>query len=247
MKKILFWYHILITIIFVYVFVQFLTMKRKNIIYRVFADYIFNRYCIILYIILSLLIMKFDIYTSILLLVLIIGPFKVSFKEYFDTPPTIPTTPTTPTIPTIVRDGIIIADIPVPTMTSLQDSVNNKSLENIEFLGIDDRFKMDDVVVKDILRQIKSQVDFDPYKTNLSKEVIYEIYNKYFDNDIFIKLKNNNDDSKTYLAAGNFNYVPREAKADYDLVTYQNLTNNSQIGIDPLADGIINKTKINRG
>jgi len=182
--------------------------------------------------------MKFDIYTSILLLVLIIGPFKVSFNEYFDTPPT---------IPTIVRDGIIIADISVPTMTSLQDSVNNKSLENIEFLGIDDRFKMDDVVVKDILRQIKSQVDFDPYKTNLSKEVIYEIYNKYFDNDIFIKLKNNNDDSKTYLAAGNFNYVPREAKADYDLVTYQNLTNNTQIGIDPLTDGIINKTKINRG
>jgi hypothetical protein len=106
---------------------------------------------------------------------------------------------------------------------------------------------MDDVVVKDILRQIKSQVDFDPYKTNLSKDVIYEIYNKYFDNDIFVKLKNNNDDSKTYLAAGNFNYVPQVAKADYDLVTYQNLTNNLQLGINPLTDGIINKTKINRG
>ena len=183
--------------------------------------------------------MKFDIYTSILLLVLIIGPFKVSFKEYFDN--------TIPTTPTIVRDGIIIANIPVPTMTSLLDSVNNKSLVNVEFLGIDDRFKMDDIVVKDILRQIKSQVEFDPYKTNLSKDVIYEIYNKYFDNDIFIKLKNNNDDSKTYLASGNFNYVPREAKTDYDLVTYQNLTNNSQIGIDPLTDGISNKTKINRG
>jgi len=197
--------------------------------------------------------MKFDIYTSILLLILIIGPFKVSFKEYFEeqptttTTPTTPTTPTIPTIPTIVKNGIIIADIPVPTITSLEDTVNDKALVNAQFLGIDDRFKMDDVVVKDILRQIKSQVDFDPYKTNLSKDVIYEIYNKYFDNDIFIKLKNNNDDSKTYLAAGNFNYVPQVAKADYDLVTYQNLTNNLQLGINPLTDGISNKTKINRG
>lgn len=242
MKKILFWYHIVITIIFVYIFVQFLTMKRKNIVFRVFADYIFNRYCIILYIILSLLIMKLDIYTGILLLILIIGPFKTSFKEYFDN-----TTPTIPIIPTIVRDGIIIADIPVPTMTSLEDTVNNKALVNAQFLGVDDRFKLDDVIVKDILRQIKSQVDFDPYKTNLSKDVIYEIYNKYFDNDIFVKLKNNNDDSKTYLATGNFNYVPQVAKADYDLVTYQNLSNNVQLGINPLTDGINNKTKINRG
>lgn len=237
MKKKLFWYHIVITIIFVYVFVQFLTMKRKNIVYRVFADYIFNRYCIILYIIISLLIMKFDIYTSILLLILIIGPFKVSFKEYFGTQ----------TIPTIIQDGIIIADIPVQTTIILQDTVNNKDLVNAQFFGMDDRFKMDDVVVKNILKQIKSQVDFDPYKTNLSKNVIYEIYNKYFDNDIFIKLKTNNDDSKTYLASGNFNYIPQLAKTDYDLVTYQNLTNNLQLGINPLTDGISNKTKINRG
>lgn len=244
MKKLLFWYRITITIIFVYIFVQFLIMKRENIIYRVFADYIFNKYCIILYIILSLLIMKFDIYTSILLLILIIGPFKISLKEYFDVS-TIPTTVSA--IPTIVKDGVIIANFPVPSKTYLQDTIDNNALVNAQFLGIDDRFKIDDVIVKDILRQIKSQVDFDPYKTNLSKDVIYEIYNKYFDNDIFIKLKNNNDDSKTYLAEGNFNYIPQVAKTDYDLVTYHNLTNNLQLGINPLTDGIINKTKINRG
>jgi len=184
--------------------------------------------------------MKYDTYTGVLLLLLIIGPFKISIKELFYIDETA-------TIPTIIKDGVIIANLPVPTITSLQDSVNANKLVNAQFLGIDDRFKVDDVVVKDILRQIKSQVDFDPYKTNLSKEVIYEIYNKYFDNDVFVKLKNNNDDSKTYLAAGNFNYIPKVAKVDYDLVTYQNLNNNLQLGINPLTDGIANKTKINRG
>lgn len=246
MKKI-FWYQLIITIIFAYIFVQFLTLKRDNIIYKIYADYILNKYCLIIYIILSLLIMKYDKYTGILLLILIIGPFKLSIKELFDTP-TITTIPTMtiPTIPTIVKDGLVIADIPKPTATFLQDTVNQKELLNEQELGVDARFKTDDVAVKEILRQIKSQVDFDPYKTNLSKEVIYEIYNKYFDNDIFVKLKNTNDDSKTYLAAGNFQYIPTVAQVDYDLITYQNLNDNIQLGINPLVDGISNKTKINR-
>ena len=83
--------------------------------------------------------------------------------------------------------------------------------------------------------------------TELDKDVIYEIYNKYFDNDIFIKLQKNNDDSASYLAAGNFSYVPTVAQVDYDLVSYQNLSNNIQFGINPITDGIANKTKINRG
>lgn len=188
--------------------------------------------------------MKYDTYTGVLLLLLIIGPFKISLKElfYIDDTATIQKT----AIPTIIKDGIIMANLPVPTITSLEDTINAKKLVDVQYLGIDDRFKVDDVVVKDILRQIKSQVDFDPYKTNLSNDVIYEIYNKYFDNDVFVKLKNNNDDSKSYLAAGNFNYVPTVPKADYDLVTYQNLNNNLQIGINPLVDGIANKTKIDR-
>ena len=113
-------------------------------------------------------------------------------------------------------------------------------------LGVDDRFKSDDITKDTILRQIKSQIDFDPYKTNLAKEVIYEIYNKYFDNDIFIKLKNTNDDSKQYIASGKFNYLPETNKVDYDLVTYQNLSQNIQIGVNPITDGINNRTKINR-
>lgn len=238
----LFWYHLIITIIFIYIFIQFLTLKRSNLIFKIYADYILNKYCLFLYIIISLLIMKYDTYTSILLLILIIAPIKISITELFDN-----NTNTQPTVPTIVKDGIILADNPKPTATFLQDTVNPQQLIKEQALGIDDRFKTDDVVVKEILRQIKSQVDYDPYKTNLGKETIYEIYNKYFDNDIFIKLKNVNDDSKTYLASGNFEYVPTVAQVDYDLITYQNLTNNIQFGVNPLSDGIANKTKINRG
>jgi ABC-type antimicrobial peptide transport system permease subunit len=189
--------------------------------------------------------MKYDTYTSILLLILIIGPFKLSIKELFTTT-TMPATPA-PTIPTIVKDGLIIADIPKPTATFLQDTVNSQKLLDAQVLGIDNRFKTDDVAVREILRQIKSQVDFDPYKTNLGKDTIYEIYNKYFDNDIFKKLKKTNDDSKDYLAAGNFEYIPTVAQVDYDLITYQNLSDNVQLGVNPISDGINNKTKINRG
>jgi len=48
------------------------------------------------------------------------------------------------------------------------------------------------------------------------------------------------------LAAGNFQYIPTVAQVDYDLITYQNLNDNIQLGINPLVDGISNKTKINR-
>ena len=247
--------HIIITILFVIVFYHLLAMKQSNIIYYFWSRYIMNRYCFILYILLSLFIFKKDSYIGILLLVLAIGFFKTALKEYFQDIPTttisettIPATTTTlVSIPTKIENEIIIADISVPTITSIQNTVDNKSLIDTQFLGMDDRFKIDDVIVRDILRQIKSQIDYDPYKTNLDKEVIYEIYNKYFNNDIFTKLKQNNDDSASYLAAGNFTYVPTVPKVDYDLVTYQNLSNNIQYGINPLTDGIANKTKINRG
>ena len=65
-----------------------------------------------------------------------------------------------------------------------------------------------------------------------------EIYAKYFNNDIFKKLIESNDDSKQYIASGNFPYLPKDNKADYDLTTYQNLSNNFQIGINPIVDGI---------
>lgn len=84
MKYNLFWYHMIITIIFVYIFVQFLTLKRNNLVYKIYADYILNKYCLLLYFILCIFILKYDVYTSVLLLILVIGPFKIAIKEYFE-------------------------------------------------------------------------------------------------------------------------------------------------------------------
>ena len=198
-------YHCFITILFVYVFIQFLTLKITNNVYKFYNDYIMNKYCLILYICLLLFVINYDKYTCILLFILIIGPIKCSYKEYFE---------------------------------DEQQAIN--TLIKNKLLGIDDRFKMDDVKKDEILRQIKAQINFDPYKTNLSKDVIYEIYNKYFDNDIFVKLKSIDNDSKEYIASGNFNYIPTENKVDYDITTYENLIKNPSFGINENMD--INKS-----
>lgn len=260
------WYHLAITIIFIYIFYNLLSMKKTNGIYGFWHTYIMNKYCFILYLILSLFILRLDSYSGILLLVLAIGTFKSAIRELFTSkelfsgdasdiidPRYIPMPTHTPrttiaevAIPTKIIDGQVVANLPIPTMTPLQDTVSVDKIQ-AQALGDDERFKVDEVAVREILRQIKSQVDFDPYKTQLDKEVIYEIYNKYFDNDIFKKLQNNNTDSASYIAAGNFNYVPKVAKVDYDLVSYQNLSNNTGFGVSPLADGLANKTKVNRG
>jgi len=251
LKNIILAYHVILTIIFVYIFIQFLTMKRSNAIYKFYSDYIMNKYCIIVYFLLILLISKYDSFTSILLLILIIAPFKCSIKELFysdtsldtsldtflDTSPTIFIPPAPTPIPRINEPSQTL----IPVLSSTDYNIAT------DLLGTDTRFKTDDVKNETILKQIKSQVDFDPYKTNLGKEVIYELYNKYFNNDIFTKLKKTNDDSKQYIAQGNFNYLPENNKVDYDLVTYQNLSNNTQVGINPISDGIKNRTKINRG
>jgi len=174
---------------------------------------------------------RIDYYTAILLFILVMIPFKFVYKEYFknfeyfnDLQTTIPQTTIPQTTQYIMQLG-----------TDEQTQGNLIQLEN---LGVDDRFKMDDVAKDKILKQIKSQIDNDPYKTNLAKDVINEIYGKYFDNDIFKKLNQVNDDSKKYIASGNFTYLPQDNKVDYDLVIYQNLSNNTQLGINPISDGI---------
>ena len=238
-------YHLIITILFVYIFVQFLTLKDSNYIYHFYTKYLMDKYCLILYISLLFILAKYDIYTTILLFILIIGPFKCSTKEYFENDITISSITLQNTQANTTQANTTQANTTKPNTTLantiLQQLTDKKVNDNL--LGIDDRFKMDDIKKIEILRQIKAQINFDPYKTELSKDVIYEIYNKYFDNDVFIKLKKINDDSKQYIAEGNFKYVPENNKVDYDLVTQKNLSYNSQIGINPISDGLTNKTR----
>ena len=222
MKNLKLCYHLAITIFFVYIFTQFLTLKNSNHIYRFYTEYIMNRYCIIIYLSLLLVIKNYDTYTTVLLFILIIGPFRCSNKEYFETNTTLP-----------------ITTLPATTFPSTTESNTQLQIDNIvtnNLLGIDDRFKVDDIKKDEILKQIKSQINFDPYKTELSKDVIFEIYNKYFNNDIFTKLKSIDNDSKEYIASGNFNYIPKENKVDYDIITYENLLKSTSFGINSNID-----------
>ena len=217
MKNLKLFYYFIITLLFVYIFVQFLTLKHTNTIYKFYTDYVMNKYCLIIYICLMFIILKYDTYTTVLLFILIIGPFRCSTKEYFDT--TINPTTTLPSGNTSQNQTQTINEI-------VTDRLN----------GIDERFKLDDVKKNEIITQIKAQINFDPYKTNLSKDVIYEIYNKYFDNNIFVKLNAIDDDSKAYIASGNFNYIPKQDKVDYDLTTYNNLLKNTSFGVNSQLD-----------
>jgi len=186
-----------------------------------------NKYCLIIYICLLFIILKYDTYTTVLLFILIIGPFRCSTKEYFaDT-----INPST----TLASQ----AQAQAQAQTQAQEKEQEKEINDIvtnSLNGVDDRFKMDDNKKDEILKQIKAQIIFDPYKTNLSKDVIYEIYNKYFDNSTFVKLNEIDDDSKAYIASGNFDYVPKQDKVDYDLTTYNDLLKNTSFGINSQLD-----------
>ena len=209
-------YYFIITLLFVYIFVQFLSLKHTNHIYKFYTDYIMNKYCLIIYICLLFIILKYDTYTTVLLFILIIGPFRCSSKEYFDSNINPSTT------------------LPPSQAQEEEKEINDVVINSLN--GVDDRFKMDDIKKDEILREIKAQISFDPYKTNLSKDVIYEIYNKYFDNNIFVKLNAIDDDSKAYIASGNFDYVPKQDKVDYDLTTYSDMLKNPAFGINSQLD-----------
>ena len=50
MKNIKLYYHLIITLLFIYIFIQFLTLRQSNSIYKFYIDYVMNKYCLILYI-----------------------------------------------------------------------------------------------------------------------------------------------------------------------------------------------------
>ena len=241
MKNIKLCYYLIITILFVFIFVQFLSLKNSNNIYKFYTDYVMNKYCLIIYISLLFIILKYDTYTTVLLFILIIGPFRCSTKEYFEDTMSASTTLTTPRT-TLPLDTVITrasVDTSSTSSSLLYDKPQEQTIDTIvnnSLNGVDDRFKMDDIKKDALLTQIKAQINFDPYKTNLSKDVIYEIYNKYFDNNVFIKLNALDDDSKAYISSGNFNYVPKQDKVDYDLTTYNDLLKNTAFGVNSQLD-----------
>jgi hypothetical protein len=104
----------------------------------------------------------------------------------------------------------------------------------------DPRFQMDPVKRDEILREIKSELEFDPYKTDVDRAVISEIYGKYFDTNVFKKFVEIDKESKQYIKSGNYQYIPESKKSDYDLQKYQELRTSTSYGINPISDEGIN-------
>jgi hypothetical protein len=213
-------YRILAGILFIYIFTHLMALSNTDWICNIFRKLVIANSCtIILYLLVNLVIFCYlDRYIGVLLFIIIITQYRTALKEFFDDGST--------------DNDRNPYDIPQNTASLMQAQ-----------LGVDDRFKMDDVVKDQILKQIKAQIQFDPYKSNLAKNVIDEIYSKYYNNSIFTKLKGIVDDSQAYVATGNFKYLPEGNQIDYDLTTYQNLNNNVQLGINPIIDGIGNTTR----
>jgi len=129
-----------------------------------------------------------------------------------------------------VGDASDIASISTPTNTGviMTDSV----LMNPD----DDRFKTDDVKIREIIRQIQAELDFDPYKTPLARQVIIDVYKRYFNNDMFVKLNEITENSKKYQKEYRLLYMPQPTELNYSVDVADLLSKSSGFGVNPQID-----------
>ena len=81
----------------------------------------------------------------------------------------------------------------------LLDSDGKPSSEQLPpILSEDDVFKLDPVKKSEILRAVRAQLDFDPYKSDLTRETILDIYRKYFGEDEALRFRKDYDTAQSY-------------------------------------------------
>jgi hypothetical protein len=100
----------------------------------------------------------------------------------------------------------------------------------------DNRFKTDEIKLKEILRQIQSELNFDPYKTPLSRKIIIDIYKRYFNNDMFLKLQEITQNSKNYRKDYSLLYISQPKELDYKVDVAKLLEQSSSFGVNPQID-----------
>jgi hypothetical protein len=122
-----------------------------------------------------------------------------------------------------------VADEPTPTKTSFFAEPNLLDPE-------DDRFKTDELKIKEILRQIQSELEFDPNKTPLAREVIMDIYQRYFNNDMFVKLQEITANSKQYQKEYKLLYMPQPTELNYSVDVADLLVKSRGFGVNPQID-----------
>lgn len=67
-----------------------------------------------------------------------------------------------------------------------------------DVLAEDDIFKMDPVKKTEILRAVRAQLDFDPFKSDLTRQTILDIYRKYFGEEEALKYHQDYETYKSY-------------------------------------------------
>lgn len=116
------------------------------------------------------------------------------------------------------------------------DTKNNKLTIPFYIETDDERFKIDDVKIKQIIRQIQAELQFDPSKTPLARKVIIDIYKKYFDNDIFVKLNEITQESEKYTSEYQLLYTNPTIELGYDVDTAKILQSSTSFGVSPNVD-----------
>ena len=79
-------------------------------------------------------------------------------------------------------------------------------------------------------------MEFDPYKTPLAREVIIDIYKRYFNNDMFVKLQEITENSKKYQKQYKLLYVPQPTELNYSVDVAKLLAESSGFGVNPQID-----------
>lgn len=150
-------------------------------------------------------------YLGILAFLLFILQFKMACKESFSmfNPPNGTQSPAVSpslTPPTTTRSPLFAVLDVVPSL-NLEDEkleVISKEYEAVAkadvapILAEDDLFTMDPVKKSEILRAVRAQLDFDTYKSDLTRETILDIYRKYYGEDEALKFKREYDTAQSY-------------------------------------------------
>ena len=161
--------NILGVFVFIIVFIG-LTGEISNTTKSYMNKYIYQ----ILFLILVYLICLSNKYLGFLGFLLFIIQFRNSCNEYF---------------------------ISYNSNSSITNKFLNKSnlpAEETNILNEDDIFKLDPVMKQQIFKIIRDQIAYDPYKTDLSRKTILDIYRKYFGEDQSLELQKSLGNSILY-------------------------------------------------
>jgi hypothetical protein len=199
-------------VLFVIVFVLFTdTLNSKTRSYM--GQYIYQ----LGFLIFVYLICISNKYLGILAFLLFILQFKMACKESFSmfNPPDgeqspaistsytttpIPSTPTTTKSPLFavldVSPSLNLEDEKLEVLTKEYEAAAKADIAPIT--AEDDLFTMDPVKKSEILRAVRAQLDFDPYKSDLTRETILDIYRKYFGEDEALKFRREYETAQSY-------------------------------------------------